>query len=89
MAICCAGCDPTDQRLANAGTAAGTRKAERTLPDLPEDCRRKSRGGVQIGDRQDTALLKLDNALYRQHARTDRCAAWYDQLQAGLAGGPQ
>jgi hypothetical protein len=55
-------------------------RAEQVLPDLPADCRRQSRSGVQAGDRLDVAVLKTDAALDRQNARTLRCAEWYDQL---------
>lgn len=65
-----------------AGAASGEVRAERSLPSLPEDCRRLSRSGVQEGDRLDVAVLKADAALDRQNARTARCAGWYDQLQA-------
>lgn len=84
-------CGQTDiARVQAAGEAVGEARAEQVLPDLPEDCRRMSHSGVREGDRLDVAVLKADAALARQHARTTRCADWYDQLQAGLwQGSPQ
>lgn len=88
----CAACGQTDiARVQAAGEAVGEARAEQVLPDLPADCRRQSRSGVQAGDRLDVAVLKTDTALDRQNARTLRCAEWYDQLQAGVQAqdGPQ
>ena len=52
------------------------------LPPYPEDCRLTSTAGVEEGERLDVAVLKYDNALSRQNARTAYCAEWYD----GIAG---
>lgn len=84
--IFCAACDQTEARLNAVGADRGTRAAERTLPDLPEECRILSRAGVRVGDRQDVAVLKYDAALSRQHGRTVYCAEWFDQLQKGRLG---
>lgn len=51
------------------------------LPDLPPDCRRKDRSGVEVGDRLDVAWLKAERALDRQNARGGRCAAFYDGVK--------
>lgn len=85
MPIFCAACAEDDAaRLRAAGQAVGETRAEKALPDLPEDCRRRSYSGVGQGDRLDVALLKTDAALTRQNARTRRCADWYDDLQEGF-----
>jgi hypothetical protein len=85
------GCARTDlDRVQNAGAVIGReRAADAPLPELPPDCRRQSRSGVVDGDRLDVALLKTDAALARQNARTRDCAAWYDELRAGLIGGAE
>ncbi|WP_152912457.1 hypothetical protein [Candidatus Rhodobacter oscarellae] len=57
----------------------GEARAAAIWPEYPDDCRRTSRGGITEGDRLDVAVLKLDEALSRQNARTRRCADWYDQ----------
>ncbi|WP_123628161.1 hypothetical protein [Phaeobacter inhibens] len=82
--VFCAACGLTDvDRVRAAGAAAGEVLAERTLPLLPDDCRRLSRSGVREGDRLDVAVLKADAALNRPNARTARCSGWYDQLKSG------
>jgi hypothetical protein len=88
MVTFCAACDQTEARLDAVGADRGARAAERTLPDLPEECRVLSRAGVRVGDRQDVAVLKYDSALSQQHGRTVYCAEWYDQLRAGLRSLP-
>ncbi|MEO0485260.1 MAG: hypothetical protein AAF092_05055 [Pseudomonadota bacterium] len=86
MLISCVACAPTDaERLEAAGQALGEVRAASLWPDYPEDCRRTARGDVQTGDRLDVAVLKLDDALTRQNARTRRCAAWYDQQRGKTA----
>ena len=82
-----AACGGIDQRLERAAEAQGQLEAATALPDLPEYCREHTRSGVREGDRLDSALLKTDAALAEEHRRTDICAAWYDELQAGLASG--
>ncbi len=85
IAAFCSGCAGIDQRLEQAAETQGQLEATRTLPDLPAQCRRLIRSGVQTGDRLDTALLKTDAALARQHELTRLCAAWYDELREGFA----
>jgi hypothetical protein len=78
--IFCAACAQTKaDRVRAGGEAVGQVRASEVWPDLPADCRRSSRGGVVEGDRLDVAVLKLDDALAQQNARTARCAAWYDR----------
>lgn len=77
-----AGCAGNErQRFLGIAEARGERLAAQGWPELPEDCRRVSRSGVQAGDRLDVALLKTDAALSRQNARTRRCARWYDGVR--------
>lgn len=61
-------------------------EAAATLPDLPADCRRTERTGVQTGDRLDAAVLVSDGALGRANARIVRCAAWHDELRRERKG---
>lgn len=85
-----AGCATVSGRL----QAAGEAQAEASLvpqaiaeaskrPKLPDDCRKKERAGVQLGDRLDVASIKYDRALGRANARIERCAEWHDG--AGVA----
>ena len=86
MLIFCTACGQTEwDRVRAAGVQRGQIEAQRQLPDLPDDCRVEGRSGVVQGDRLDVAVLKVDQALHQQNARTRRCAAWYDDLQAGVA----
>ncbi len=71
-------------RLTAAGQTTGEARAADIWPDYPADCRRISRSGIVAGDRLDVAVLKADDALARQNARTLRCAAWYDSQQHSL-----
>lgn len=95
MTAFCSACAQTEplsakDRLATVAADRGNRAAEKSLPDYPPDCRVKARGRVVTGDGHGVAALKVDHALFQQHERTDRCATWYDQLQAGWnAAGPQ
>jgi hypothetical protein len=75
-------CNTTEQQALDAADKAGALEAGKTLPEYPADCRKKSYSGVRDGDRLDTAVIKTDRALGRQHARTDRCAEWYDTIRA-------
>ena len=85
--IFCAACAQTDaERIDLAGKTVGEVRAVALWPEYPADCRRIHRGGIQPGDRLDVAVLKLDEALFRQNARTLRCAAWYDQQRAHVTG---
>ena len=86
MATSLAACARNDhkQRLRAVTEARAERAAARRLPPLPADCRTPAHAGVREGDRLDVAVLKLDDALTQQIARTERCADWYDQLRAGM-----
>lgn len=53
----------------------------RELPDQPGDCKRTARSGIVVGDRLDTALVKMDYALTRANNRTARCSQWYETLK--------
>lgn len=75
----------SDRAIEDAARDKADIEAAKVLPDLPDDCRRHAKTGVVIGDRLDTAVLKINGALGRQVTRTDRCAGWYDDLQAGVA----
>lgn len=71
------------------GAVADERETGRQIPDYPPECRRKHRSGVAGGDRQDVALVKTDNALWRHQRQTDVCAAWFDDWKAGIEVGVQ
>ncbi|MEP3892493.1 MAG: hypothetical protein ABJN52_00640 [Litorimonas sp.] len=78
----CAACAQTDlPRLEAAAASLGTSQAIPALPPLPADCRKHARSGIKEGDRLDVALLKADDALTRQNARTTRCADWYEGVR--------
>ena len=82
-----AACGQTDlERIDAAAQAVGEARAADLWPDLPADCRRTSRSGIERGDRLDVAVLKADEALVRQNSRTLRCADWYDQQRADATG---
>lgn len=74
-------------RIEAAAQAVGEARAAGLWPDLPADCRRTSRSGIEQGDRLDVAVLKADEALARQNARTLRCADWYDRQRPDAEGG--
>lgn len=81
-------CGQTDrERIDAAAQAVGEARAAYVWPKLPSDCRRTSRSGIRQGDRLDVAVMKADQALSRQNARTRRCADWYDQQRADAAAG--
>jgi hypothetical protein len=75
-----------DDALAVAEEARAT---GRNLPKYPDDCRRTYRSGVNEGDRLDAALVKTDRALSRANSQIRVCAGWYDEVKAGIEGGPQ
>jgi hypothetical protein len=82
MMVCLSACGPNDlSRIEASAQSIGQARAAAVWPDLPPDCRRTARHGIQPGDRLDVAVLKADAALSRQNARTLRCADWYDGQQ--------
>lgn len=88
MVIFLTACGPNSrEQIAAAAKARAQIEAAQSWPDLPSDCRRVSRSGVQAGDRLDVALLKTDAALSRQNARTRRCADWFDGVRPVVTGG--
>lgn len=50
------------------------------LPELPAYCRGKEYAGVTQDTPADVGVVKYDQALTREHKRTDACAALYDKL---------
>lgn len=79
------GCGQTESRPFKAIEGQAEIEAGRVLPDFPPRCRALIFSDVRPGDRLDVALLKTDAALARQHSQTRICAAWYDELKAGLS----
>ena len=84
MVMLLGACATTEEQALEAATDAGELAAGNTLPDYPEDCRRISRSGVRAEDRLDVALISTDQALGKQNARTQRCAAWYDKIRSEI-----
>lgn len=66
-----------------AGLVDQALEATRDLPDEPVECKDPpwERSGVKVGDRQDVAVKKTDNALFRQNLRFRRCANWWDDYR--------
>lgn len=65
------------ERALEAAQIQGLLNAQE-YPDLPDDCRTREKSGVKKGHRQDTALIRTDQALGRANDRVIRCAGWYD-----------
>lgn len=77
-------CGGTEERLAAAGEKIGeARAAETQAPGLPQDCRAHTVIRPAEGERLDDLALRYAWALSDEHARTDRCAAWYDANHGG------
>ncbi|RWO06302.1 MAG: hypothetical protein EOS07_21925 [Mesorhizobium sp.] len=51
----------------------------RRMPAWPDECRRHHHSGIVLGDRQDVANWKADNAIGAGNDQTDACAALYDK----------
>jgi hypothetical protein len=78
-------CASADDRLSGAAVLTGRLEATRELPDYPQDCRKKEKSGVRVGEPLDVALLRTDQALARANARLGRCGRWYDGIKTGYA----
>lgn len=88
MTLFLSGCQTDKKRVGAAGTKLGQSAAlAAVVPKIPEDCRRRERSGVQVGDPLDRALIQTDQALGRANARVRRCAEWHDEFRTGLSGG--
>lgn len=74
-----AGCSTAEQRALDAARRQGELNAQ-LFPPYPDDCRKRERSGVRMGERLDVALIRTDQALGRANARISRCAAWYDGI---------
>lgn len=71
-----------NQRLNDAGAAQGQAAARVTLPDLPDDCRKKEpHYPLRAGTQAPVVIRGERMALDRQNARGGRCAGWYDDMQ--------
>ncbi len=68
-----------------AGLVPEALKAQ-PLPALPPDCKRQEPSGIAVGDRLDTAVVKVDSARRRANARVLRCAGFYLDVKAGRDG---
>lgn len=74
--------------MASADTR-GRAEARVTLPDLPEDCRKREPHRIRAGDEAITALKRERRALDRANARVGRCATFYDDTKTRLQRDPQ
>lgn len=73
-------CSKTDGRLDGAAEKIGEARAlSAGFPDLPPDCRDHTVIRPGVGERLDELALRYAWALGDEHARTDRCAEWYDR----------
>ena len=80
-------CQTDRDRAMSAGARIGAAAAQsQPDPPLPEDCRKRERSGVSLGDPLDLALIKTDQALGRANSRVARCAAWHDTYRSSLGG---
>ncbi|UES51170.1 hypothetical protein GFK88_17060 [Roseibium aggregatum] len=80
-------CQTDRDRAISAGARIGAAAAQsQTDPPLPEDCRKRERSGVVLGDPLDVALIKTDQALGRANSRVARCANWHDTYRNSLGG---
>lgn len=76
--------DSVEERLAEAGDRIGAARTAATPgPSLPQDCRDHTIIRPKLGERLDALALRYAWALADEHARTDRCAEWYDQTHGG------
>jgi hypothetical protein len=70
-------CGDTQSRAKAAGDAIGS--ADRVRPPaFPAYCRAHTSSGVTKGMDARVAWGRAENALKKEHARTDFCAEWYD-----------
>ncbi len=88
IAISLTGCVTAEKQALDAAINAG-QLAGVVLPILPDDCAKTARSGVRAGERLDVALIRTDQALSRQNARTRRCAAWYNKVRTDTRGVPE
>lgn len=80
-------CQTDRDRAKQAGARLGEAAAlSAPDPDLPKDCRKRERSGVQLGEPIDVALLKTDQALGRANSRVARCADWHDTYRQQFGG---
>lgn len=82
------GCGSTDTaRLDAASKAAGQAKAGIHLADLPVECRQHmDRVTPKAGEKARWVQKRWQIVADQQDRRTDGCAAYYDDVRAGLAG---
>lgn len=88
MALICAGCTTTEKRLTTAAAASGTIAAGVDLPDLPAECREKMPRVIpKDGEKWRWVQKRWEIVADGEDARVGRCAAFYDQVDAGFGGG--
>lgn len=87
-AAICAGCTTTDRALLGAATAQGRAKAGVTLPDLPPECRAPmGRVAPKEGEKWRWVQKRWEFTADAQDKRTRDCAAFFDDMKAGLETG--
>lgn len=87
MLMTLSSCQTTDQaRLDKAAKTIGQLQAGVHLPELPVDCRVKEPHViVRVGSELRDIIVRERGQLNRQNARTDRCAANYDNVRTKYA----
>ena len=78
-------CASLESILRGSAREKGIAEARVTLPDLPDDCRKKEPHAPVVVGAEARSIIKRERAaLNRQNARTGRCAAFYDDVKEGL-----
>lgn len=86
IALTLSSCSTMEKRLNSAASDLGRSQAKVNLPELPEDCRvQEPHAVLSEGAEARSVLSRERGALDRQNARTDRCAAFYDDTKGRLA----
>ncbi|WP_288199444.1 hypothetical protein [uncultured Pleomorphomonas sp.] len=82
------GCGSTDTaRLDAAAAATGKAAAGVSLPEWPDRCRaHMERVMPKAGEKARWVQKRWEIVADQQDRRTDDCAAYYDDVRAGLAG---
>ena len=85
-----AGCGTLDQRLTAASSEIGRQSAGVTLPALPPRCREDMpRVAPRAGEKWRAVQGRWQIVADGVDRRTADCAAFYDDVQSGLAATPQ
>lgn len=84
-ALICSGCATTERRLTVAAGTSGRIAAGVDLPDLPADCREPmGRVVPKEGEKWRWVQKRWEIVADAEDKRTARCAAFYDDVEAGF-----